>query len=104
MNDEVKKESQLLLMIGADDLKNIFEDVAKKIILELKQDTPVLDEFLTTEQVCKLLKVSRGTIINWRAAGKLESHKIGQRILFKREEILAKINRIKVYKSEGELM
>ncbi|MCH7724809.1 MAG: helix-turn-helix domain-containing protein [Bacteroidetes bacterium] len=43
-----------------------------------------------------------GTIVNWRSTGKLKFHKIGNRILFKREEILANVAKIKVYKSIEE--
>ena len=104
MNDVDKKESKLFLMIGADELKTIFADAAKKIILELKQDTPMLDEWLTTKQVCDLLHVSKGTITNWRNAGKLESHKINGRVLFQREQVLAKINKIKQFESVSDMV
>ncbi len=96
---ENNKENVLLSLIGADELKSIVEAAIRKIMLELREPVHEVDEFLTTEQVCKLLKVSRSTIINWRAAGKLESHKIGNRILFKREEILSKIKELRPFRS-----
>ena len=96
---EDNKGSQLLSLIGADELKSIVEAAIRKIMLELKEDTPVLDEWLTTKQVCKKLHVSKSTIVNWRNSGKLKSHKIGNRILFKREQILAKIKELRPFRS-----
>jgi len=103
MNDENKKDGKLFaLNFNEELLIGIVKNAVREVMAELKEDTPVLDEWLTTKEVCDLLHVSKGTIFNWRATGKLETHKIGQRILFNREEILAKINKIKVHKSEGE--
>ena len=97
--DEDKKDCQLLLMISENDLKVIIEDSFRKIMLELstKEDPP--DEFLTSKQVCKLLKISLSTINNWRSSGKLKAHKLGNRILFRREEILTKIAELRPFRS-----
>ena len=92
---ENNKESQLLSLIGADELKSIVENAVRKIMLELKEGAPEVDEFLTSEQVCKMLHISKSTVVNWRSAGKLKSYKIGNRILIKREDVLSKINELR---------
>ena len=99
-----QKENVLLSLIGEDQLKNIVEDVVRKVMLELKEGAPEVDEFLTSEQVCKMLHISKSTIVNWRSSGKLKSHKIGSRILFKREEVLAKINELRPFRNVEESM
>jgi len=98
MESEIK-ENQLLLMITEDHLKSIIESSIKKIMLELREDAPEVDEWLTSKQVCKMLHVSKSTLVNWRSSGKLISHKLGSRLYFKREEILSKIAKIKVFES-----
>ena len=101
---EDNKGSQLLLLIGADELKSIVEDAVRKVMLELKEDAPQIDEFLTSRQLCSMLHVSISTIVNWRKAGKLKPRKIGGRILFRREDILTKIDELRQFRSEGELV
>ncbi|MGA2534086.1 MAG: helix-turn-helix domain-containing protein [Candidatus Aminicenantales bacterium] len=36
-----------------------------------------MDNFLTVEEICKLLKVNRGTVIRWIASGHLRAFKPG---------------------------
>ena len=98
-SNENNNESVLLSLIGEEQLKSIVESAVRKIMLELKEDAPEVDEWLTSDQVCRLLHVSKSTIVNWRSAGKLKSHKIGSRILFKREQVLAKINELRPFMS-----
>lgn len=102
--DKNNKENVLLSIIGESDLRIIIEDCVRKVMLELKEDVPEVDEFLTSGKVCKLLHVSKSTIVNWRKAGKLKSHKIGGRILFKREDILAKIAELRPFRSVEDLV
>jgi len=103
-SNENNNESLLLSLIGADELKSIVEAAVRKIMLELKEDTPEVDEFLTTRQLAKLLHVSISTIVNWRKTGKVKSHKIGSKILFKREEILLKIKELRPFRSVQDLV
>ena len=96
---ENNKENVLLSLIGEEQLKSIVESAVRKIMLELKEDAPEVDEWLTSDQVCKLLHVSKSTIVNWRSSGKLISHKISNRILFKREDVLSKISELRPFRS-----
>lgn len=51
-----------------------------------------LDELLLTKIQCaRLLKISVATLDNWRAKGIIKSYKIGQRVLFKKEEVLSEL-------------
>ena len=103
MNDEDKK---LILMIDADDLKNIFADEAKKIILELKQadtkeDTP---RWINSKEVCKLLGISKSTLVNYRKRNEITAHKLQGKLLFDYAEISSKINKIKQFESVSNLV
>lgn len=49
------------------------------------------DEFLTRDQVCKLLSINRTTLWKRSKSGKLKSYGIGNRVLYKRSEVLAAV-------------
>ncbi len=49
------------------------------------------NDLLTRAEVMKLLKVSGVTLSKFTQAGKLTYYKVGRRLLFDREEILAEI-------------
>jgi excisionase family DNA binding protein len=62
-------------------LKNQFEDL--KAHFQPKEPL----EFLTRQEVAKLLKVNLSTIHNWCKSGKLLPYGIGSRIYFKRTDL-----------------
>jgi len=102
MDRKIENHGNVLVSILSEDqLRNLIEDVLRKVLPELKEKESAtqLDEFLTSIQVCNLLHVSKSTIVNWRSAGKLKSHKIGNRILFKREQVLARIKELRPFRS-----
>ena len=45
--------------------------------------------YLTKQEAAKLLKVSPGSIDNYRRRGQIQSYQIGRNVLFKEEELLA---------------
>ncbi len=104
MKLQSKNDGQLLLMISEDQLKSIVESSVRKIMLELKEDVPEVDEWLTSEQVCKMLHISKSTLVNYRKRNEITSHKLQGKLLFNRIEILAKITKIRQFKSVAELM
>lgn len=56
--------------------------------LNSKDDTgPSIESWLTTEDVSKLLKVSKRTLQNYRDEGKLGFSQVGSKIFYKRSEI-----------------
>ena len=48
------------------------------------------DKLLSSEEICKILKISRVTLYRWIKDGKVESIKIGKRHLFK-ESVLEQL-------------
>ena len=97
----MENKSLLVSVVNEDQLKSIVENAVRKIMLEIKEKESAsqLDEYLTQGELAKLLKVSLSTINNWKLAGKLKFHKIGARVLFKREDVLAKIAEIRRFRS-----
>lgn len=59
-----------------------------KVILERLQPPEPL-EFYTTEELCKKLKVDRGTLYNWRKKNLFSTYGMGNRVYFKRSEVEA---------------
>lgn len=47
------------------------------------------DRYMTTEEVCRLYKVTPRTVYRWRANGQLSGVKVGRRVLFERSEVEA---------------
>lgn len=56
------------------------------------------EEFLNRFQVAKLLKVSLATLNDWTKKGYLKAYRIGNRVLFKHEEVLASLQEVKSLK------
>ena len=82
-------------------LKGIVEDAFRKIMSELKENTSEgeVDEWLTSQQVCKLLHISKSTLVNYRKKNLITSHKLQGRLLFNHTEILSKIKKLRQFKS-----
>ena len=52
---------------------------------------PVLDRFLSTEEIGELLHVSRVTVFRYMKAGKIQAHKLGRRNLYSVAEVMAAV-------------
>ena len=60
---------------------------------EIVQPEP---EFLTREQVCKLLSFNKTSLWKHTKQGKLKSYGIGNRVLYKRTEVLEAVKPLNV--------
>ena len=60
---------------------------------EIVQTEP---EFLTREQVCKLLSFNKTSLWKHTKTGKLKSYGIGNRVLYKRTEVLEAVRPLNV--------
>ncbi len=56
------------------------------------------DELLSRRDTAKLLEISLPTLHNYTNAGMLHAYKIGSRVLYKREEVISGLNKIKKFK------
>lgn len=78
---------ELTAMI-ADAIVKGFEQAKELLNRPTKQS-----EYLTRKETAKRLKISIGTLDNWSKSGKLLSHKIDRKVLYKESEIEEFINK-----------
>ena len=46
-----------------------------------------MNELLTINETCKVMKVSRATIYNWMTSGKLRAYKLGKGVRIKKTDL-----------------
>jgi hypothetical protein len=74
-------------------IKQIIADEIKNAIDLFKPDcNKQLDEVLTRDEVCKLLKVSTTTLFHWNNQNILVNKKVGRRVFYKRSDVLNKMD------------
>ena len=78
-------------------LKTSYSDVLNKLDQVLaKMQTPKQEtELISREDVCKLLNISLSTLHIWRKQGILKDYRIGNKVRFKKAEVLEAITEIK---------
>ncbi len=81
--------------------QEIINELREVLVNELKNIKPQPQkEYLSREEVAKMLKVSETTLHNWSKDGILNPYKIGNRVLYKKHEIDTAL--IKVYHHDTE--
>lgn len=83
-------ESTILHNLTAEQINSLFQGLQNQLT-ELKQnfEPKVPTEYLTRNDVSKMLKCDLSTLHNWVKKGKLIPYGIGNRVYFKRTEIEA---------------
>lgn len=64
------------------------EEEVRRLVTNLTPPKPD-DELLTIKDACDFLKVSKVSLHKWKREGKIEYHRFGSRIRFKKSELLA---------------
>lgn len=84
------ENSTILHNVSAEQINSLFQGLQNQLT-ELKQnfEPKIPTEYLTRNEVAKMLKCDLSTIHNWCKKGKLNPHGIGNRVYFKRSEIEA---------------
>lgn len=93
------------MLIQADEtvLRNLIEAaVARSVTAALQR--AIEKPLLTTAEVAELFSLSKRTVINWRAKKILPHYRIGGRIIYKRDEVMAFIEHRKVRARETACM
>ena len=83
----------IMTSIPIEDLTNLINIAVENAILKLKvpADQPPFspsDVFISLDAVAKLLRVSKVTLHSYKKQGKIPFHRIGRRVLFRKNEIL----------------
>ena len=89
-----------------DDISIYIENLLRKIIREeinlafrqrehIESTFKTQEEFITVDEACKLLRMSKPTLYKSMREGLIKSNKIGNRVLFHRDELINTIkNRV----------
>lgn len=87
------REQVVIYNITKEELFAHLEGIAnnQRIAVPTVQDLPT---YLTTQEVCKLLRISTTTLWKWRKKGRLACHKMGARVRYKSEDVLALLETI----------
>jgi excisionase family DNA binding protein len=85
--------------ISVDDLLLRIEQIFDtKISSQLPKFIENQSEYITRKEVSSLLKVCLVTLDDWTKQGLLQSYKIGNRVLYKRQEVEDSINQVQSFK------
>ena len=78
--------------------------MTSKVPSQGQEVTPTLDitKMITRDQVAEYLKVSIQTVINYSNRGLLIAHKIGRRVLYNEDEVMAAIQSCAVKRYQHE--
>lgn len=81
-------------MFDLDAFRQIVSETVREAVREelaaLQPPTPeVEDGYLTIDEACGILRVSKTTLWSLRRRGELEGHSVGRRVLFKAADVHA---------------
>lgn len=83
------------------DIKKVIEEVLdnkiSKLSLPKNQNTNIL---LSRKETAKLLCISLPTLNEWTKTGMVKAHRIGNRVLYKENEVLEALNEVRTLRSE----
>ena len=83
----------ILQVYSKEEIKRIIESAIESAFATFQPiKIPAPDDFLTKEDVAKMLKMSKSGIDNLRRKGLLKPIRIGATVRFKRSEIIAMLN------------
>ncbi|MCE5347116.1 MAG: helix-turn-helix domain-containing protein [Bacteroidales bacterium] len=90
-------DSIILQGINTDDLKKLFKEVLEEKLSQLPK--PEIkgkkSNYLNRFEVAEMLKISLPTLNNWSKSGIVQSYRIGNRVLYKPDEIDQAIQTVK---------
>ena len=77
-----------LINLTAEDFRDTILEGVKKELQDFKKELKEPEEILTRKQTCDLLQVNLSTLHNWRVKKKLTPYLLGNRVFYKRSEIM----------------
>lgn len=70
------------------ELEEIITQIIRSELEEFRKDISIHNELLTRREACSLLKINMTTLWNWSRKGKIISYGIGNRVYYKKSELL----------------
>ena len=91
----------LLTSLELSDIKKVVEEVLERKLNSLNFGEPKSLKLLTRKETAKTLCISLPTLHEWTKTGSIVGYRIGNRILYKQEEVIQSLTQIKTLKSRG---
>lgn len=84
------EKSILLYCITPDELKQIIKVVIQEELLDVRKQLLEKDSeiIFTRKETCEFLKISLTTLWHWTNKGKIDSYGIGNRVYYKKVDLL----------------
>jgi len=88
-------ESTILQNVSFLELKKLISETVQEQIEHIQQPPPKT-ELLTRKEAAEILGVSLPTLHYWTKDGKVPAYRIGNRVRYKRNEVLNSLRKIRV--------
>jgi hypothetical protein len=90
------ENATMLHNLAPSDLEELIRKVVGEQLEAFRKNNSIEkpDELLTREEACLLLKISLTSLWNWTKKGKLKAYGIGNRVFYKRGELIESLIRI----------
>lgn len=92
----------MLSPIRVNELKDLIAATVKKVYAENQPQQTDPEQLMTRKETAEFLKVDLSTLWHWTKRDVLPAHGIGNRVYYKRSEILAALEQISAKKKGGE--
>lgn len=91
------------ILLNGINVEELLERIGQLIDRKLKQSStfstlPYTSQYITRSEVAALLKISLPTLNDWTKQGWLLSYKIGNRVLYKPDEVEKAIAKVSTFK------
>lgn len=86
------------------DIKKVVEEVLENKLKGFSTPKKKELKLLTRKDTAKLLCISLPTLHEWTKTGIVKAHRIGNRVLYKQDEVLKALNQIQTSKMKGGLV
>jgi len=88
-------ESTILQSVSVTELKELISETIQEQIGQIQNPLPKT-ELLSRKEAAEILSVSLPTLHYWTKEGKIPAYRIGNRVRYKREEVLNSLQKIQV--------
>ena len=93
------KDSVIIQAVSIDDLRLMVKEVVSEVISDMIPKPPTQPpEYLTRQQACDILQVSKVTLSKWSKSGILKAYRISSRVRYKQSEIEEALQEIRTIK------
>ena len=89
MENILKSNHGISVMVSLDDLKEAAKEFANELMSKFKSclNKDGIVVFMTTDEVCKFLNVTRPTLWRWNKEGYLTHIHVGRKVIYNRDDV-----------------